>query len=68
MTFHFPFNNSYARLPERFYARVAPSSARTPKLIRVNTGLALELGLDPEWLQSPVGVDVITGKSIAEGS
>jgi serine/tyrosine/threonine adenylyltransferase len=68
MTYHFPFNNSYARLPERFYARVSPTSARTPKLIRLNRALALELGLDADWLAGPEGLEVLAGKSIAEGS
>jgi len=68
MTVHFPFNNSYARLPERFYARVLPSSARTPALIKVNHGLAIDLGLDPAWLESQEGVEVLAGKRIAEGS
>ena len=64
----FPFDNSYARLPERFYAKVAPSSATTPKLIRLNRALATDLGLDPDWLASAEGVDALTGKRIAEGS
>jgi uncharacterized protein YdiU (UPF0061 family) len=64
----FSFDNSYVRLPERFYARVIPSSATTPKLIRLNHELALELGLDPEWLASPRGIDVLAGKSVPEGS
>ncbi len=68
MTFHFPFTNSYARLPERFYARVAPTAATAPKLIRVNRELALELGLDPDWLTSPEGVEIIAGKRLAAGS
>ena len=47
MTFHFPFENTYARLPDRFYARVAPTPVAAPKLIRLNTDLALQLRLDP---------------------
>ena len=39
------FSNSYARLPERFYATVAPTSAINPKLIQLNRPLAVELGL-----------------------
>jgi uncharacterized protein YdiU (UPF0061 family) len=68
MTIQLPFDNSYARLPERFYARVAPSSAEAPKLIRVNRELAEELGLDAGWLESPDGVAFLSGKSVAEGS
>jgi uncharacterized protein YdiU (UPF0061 family) len=68
MTISLPFDNSYARLPERFYARVAPSSAEAPKLIRVNRELAEELGLDAAWLESPDGVAFLSGKKVAPGS
>jgi len=64
----FPFNNTYVRLPERFYARVTPTSAATPKLICLNRELALQLGLDPGWLSSPEGVEILAGKRLAEGS
>lgn len=40
------FDNTYARLPERFSARVAPSAAVKPRLIKFNTNLAATLGLD----------------------
>ncbi len=68
MTFQFPFDNSYARLPERFYARVAPAVAPEPRLIRVNGPLAEELGLDADWLASPAGVAVLSGQRVADGS
>src|SRR5271155_1467631 len=66
MTIHFPFENSYARLPDRFYARVAPTPVRSPRLVRLNTELALELGLDPCWLAGPRGVGVLAGRSVPE--
>jgi len=62
------FENSYAGLPERFYARVAPSAAEAPRLIRLNHELARDLGLDPQWLGSSEGVDFLSGKQIAAGS
>ena len=68
MTFQFPFDNSYARLPERFYARVAPAVAPEPRLIKVNGPLAAELGLDAAWLASPEGVEVLSGQRVAAGS
>ncbi|MDB5698229.1 MAG: hypothetical protein JWN69_1033 [Alphaproteobacteria bacterium] len=68
MTFQFPFDNSYAELPDRFYARVVPTAAATPTLIRLNRELALQLGLDPDWLASPGGVEILTGKRVAEGA
>src|SRR6476661_8132440 len=61
MTFHFPFENTYARLPDRFYARVAPTPVRAPRLIRVNTELALSLDLDPDWL---AGLEVLAGRNV----
>src|SRR6185369_1199203 len=68
MTFHFPFENTYARLPDRFYARVAPTPVRAPRLIRVNTELALNLGLDPEWLAGPEGLEVLAGRVVPESA
>jgi serine/tyrosine/threonine adenylyltransferase len=62
------FDNSYARLPERFFARLPPTPVAAPRLIRVNAGLALELGLDPAWLASPEGVAVLAGNRVAEGA
>jgi uncharacterized protein YdiU (UPF0061 family) len=64
----FPFENSYARLPERFFARTLPSEVRAPRLIRLNRALAEELGLDPAWLASPEGVEVLTGNRIPDGA
>jgi len=62
------FNNSYARLPERFFASVRPLQSPSPALIQVNEPLAAELGIDPAWLMSPAGLDVLSGRTIAEGS
>src|SRR5882672_4811385 len=63
-----PFDNSYARLPERFYARLAPRPVAQPRLIKLNTALAAELGLDAEALASPEGVAILAGNRIAGGS
>lgn len=63
-----PFDNAYARLPERFYARVQPSAVSRPRLIRVNAALARELGIDPDALETPEGVAVLAGNVLAEGS
>ena len=68
MTFHFPFENTYARLPDRFYARVPPTPVAAPRLIRLNTELALELGLDPVWLAGPEGLEVLAGKRVPDAA
>src|SRR6266550_7758408 len=63
-----PFDNSYARLAERFYARLAPTPVAAPRLVKLNTALAAELGLDAGQLASPQGVEVLVGNRIASGS
>ncbi len=61
-------DNSYARLPDRFYARLAPTPVTAPKLVKINRPLALQLGLDPDFLASPEGVEILAGNRLAEGS
>ena len=41
-------SNSYARLPEHFFARLDPLPVAHPRLIRINRPLAADLGLDLE--------------------
>lgn len=66
---HLPsFDNSYARLPDRFYARVDPAKAPAPVLIALNRDLAAELGFDPDWLAGAEGRDFVSGRVIATGS
>jgi uncharacterized protein YdiU (UPF0061 family) len=43
--------HTYSALPSRFYARVAPASAKDPKLVVFNSRLARELDLDPAVLE-----------------
>jgi serine/tyrosine/threonine adenylyltransferase len=64
----FAFDNSYARLPERFYARLDPTPVAAPQLVKVNVALARELGLDPNALKSVHGVEVLAGNRVAEGA
>lgn len=64
----FPFQNTFSRLPERFFAKVNPSPVAAPKLLCLNTGLAAQLGLDAALLSSTAGVEVLSGNTIAQGS
>ncbi|MEQ9330564.1 protein adenylyltransferase SelO [Thalassobaculum sp.] len=63
-----PFDNSYARLPERFYVRMPPTPVSAPALVRVNRALAAELGLDADALASPAGVEILAGNRVPEGA
>jgi uncharacterized protein YdiU (UPF0061 family) len=64
----FGFDNTYARLPEHFFARLNPTPVATPHLVKVNKALAQELGLDPDALASEQGVEILAGNRVAEGA
>jgi uncharacterized protein YdiU (UPF0061 family) len=68
MTLHIPFDNSYARLPARMFAELAPTPVRAPQLIVVNAGLAQALGLDPAALTTAEGAEVLAGNRIPDGA
>jgi uncharacterized protein YdiU (UPF0061 family) len=62
------FDNSYARLPDRFFERVSPARPPSPKLVKLNRALASDLNLDADWLSSPEGVDFLSGRRVVTGS
>jgi uncharacterized protein YdiU (UPF0061 family) len=64
----FPFDNTYARLPEHFYARLDPTPVAAPRIVKVNVELARELGLDADALTSEHGVAVLAGNRVADGA
>ncbi|KLK93949.1 hypothetical protein AA309_05585 [Microvirga vignae] len=68
MTIHFPFDNTYARLPDRFFARVEPTSATAPRLIRLNRDLALQLRLDPDRLAGHEGAALLSGNRVPDAA
>ena len=40
------FNNSYVLLGSRFYASVKPTPVERPYIVKLNYGLAQDLGID----------------------
>ncbi len=58
------FDNRYARLPPRFFAPRPPAPVAAPRLIKFNTALAAELGLDPDapW------AEICAGNLVPEGA
>ncbi len=60
----FHFDNSYARLPDRFYASVYPEPVEGPKLLKFNEKLAGELRIevdlsDPDRLAATLAGNVV---------
>jgi uncharacterized protein YdiU (UPF0061 family) len=68
MTFALPFDNSYARLPDRFFVRQAPAPVAAPALLAVNAALARDLGLDPDALATPEAVAAFAGNAVPGGA
>jgi serine/tyrosine/threonine adenylyltransferase len=68
MPVRIPFDNSYARLSPRFYARLDPTPVAAPRLLRVNAALAETLGIDPAALTTPEGVEVLAGNRVPQGA
>jgi len=68
MSVQIPFDNTYARLPDRFFTRMTPEPVAAPELIRVNHTLAAELGIDGASLESAEGIAILAGNAVAEGS
>lgn len=62
------FQNSYARLPETFYARTKPDKVSDASLVKLNHGLARELKLDSSWLESEEGVSFLAGGHLPESA
>lgn len=63
-----PFDNSYSRLPERFYSRQPPAQVESPGWVHLNESLAQQLGVDPAWLRSEEGLDCLSGNRVPVGS
>ncbi len=68
MTLALPFDNSYSRLPSRFFARQAPVPVAEPRLLALNAGLAARLGLDAGALAGPEGVAMLAGNLVPGGA
>jgi uncharacterized protein YdiU (UPF0061 family) len=57
--------HTYAALPERFYARVAPTRVANPQLAMFNPELAAQLGLDAPALE-PQAAALFSGNELPE--
>jgi uncharacterized protein YdiU (UPF0061 family) len=62
------FSNSYARLPERFFARLAPTPVAKPQLIKFNDSLASELGIDTRGLDPDALAAIFAGNLMPSGA
>lgn len=63
-----PFQNTYARLPERFYERISPTPVRNPSLLYWNQPLAEKLGIEVSSANSQELALVFSGNRVPEGA
>ncbi|MEM9384449.1 MAG: YdiU family protein [Pseudomonadota bacterium] len=64
-----PFDNTYARLPEHFYARQPLRGVPAPSIVRLNERLISALGtLDGADLRSHEGAAALAGAALAPGA
>lgn len=61
---HMAFDNSYARDLEGLYVPWNPAGSPAPRLLRLNRGLAEELGLDAGEMASAAGLAVLAGNAV----
>ncbi|WP_377193539.1 protein adenylyltransferase SelO [Ruegeria meonggei] len=66
MTLNIPFDNSYARLPDSFYARQGPVPVRAPQLIAFNNSLAQILRVTPGDVHEMT--EAFAGNKVPEGA
>ncbi|WP_395517272.1 protein adenylyltransferase SelO [Pseudorhizobium flavum] len=64
----FQFDNSYARLPERFYASVYPEPVEGPVLLKFNEGLAEELGIEADVTDPQRLAAIFAGNVVPQGA
>ncbi|MFK7862499.1 MAG: YdiU family protein [Granulosicoccus sp.] len=62
------FDNTYSTLPATCFERVDPTPVKAPALITLNEPLAIQLRLDPQWLASDQGIDMLSGNNVVDGS
>ena len=62
------FDNTFARLPEVFYAQVTPTPLKNPFLVSFNPDAAALLDLDPEEAKRPEFADCFAGHHLLPGS
>ena len=62
------WHNSFAKLGESFFTRLAPHPLPSPYWVGQSQSVARVLGLDAAWLKSPELLDVLTGNRPLRGT
>ncbi len=68
MSVTFKFDNSYARLPEEFFHKVAPTGLSNPHLVSWNASAAQLLDLELDEQSAPSLLALLSGNELPAGS
>ncbi len=60
----FTFDNSYARLPKRFYSNQAPTPVTAPAVVKINHELATQIGVNADKLTA----EILAGNVVPAGA
>lgn len=61
------FDNSYMKLPDKFYKQIDINPVKSPELVIFNYPLAKSIGLDSDELTSKEGINILSGSETVEG-
>jgi serine/tyrosine/threonine adenylyltransferase len=64
----FNFDNSFASTLEGFFVPCEAAPAPSPRLLQLNHGLAAELGLDADMLDTALGAEIFSGNLVPDGA
>ncbi|MFO7813783.1 MAG: YdiU family protein [Pelovirga sp.] len=62
------FDNSYLKLPDIFYRKLAPVAVQAPQLVLFNHALAEQIGLKSQDLNTPQGAEIFAGNLLPPGA
>jgi len=62
------FDNTYSRLPDRFFASAQPVRVQAPRVVILNHRLAEELGLDLGAISPDAAAALFAGQDLPDGS
>jgi uncharacterized protein YdiU (UPF0061 family) len=62
------FEHTYAALPSLFFSDVRPTPVAVPRMVAYNAPLAVELGIDPDVLNSHEGAQIFAGNTLPPGA
>ncbi|SFR03750.1 protein adenylyltransferase SelO [Poseidonocella sedimentorum] len=68
MTLHIPFDNSFADLPDAFYARQSPQPVSAPALLAYNSALGEQLGIERSEGDASLMAELFAGNRTPDGA